>query len=295
MQTIHRYAVGSETVPSGGVLTEDDVSATSRLLTAVSASELLTRISPEEASRLVPEVKEALILGNLRLVANEARIRAQGGFLTFADLVQVGTIGLMTAMGRFDPFRGFQFSTYATHWIRQAIRRAQANLDRSIRLPVHVIEKLHSLLQRRQELESELNRSPTSEELANRLGLELDRVEYLLQLAPPPESLDLLIEESADVVEKALRLDESVDGGEGKALLDWTVREAVEKSLHSLSSREAQVIELRFGIGGKPEQTLEQIAERYGLTRERIRQIEARALRKLRKNTNASQLRDLLR
>ena len=294
IRTMHKYAVGPETVPSNGVLTEDDVLVTSRLLSAVSASELLTRLSPAEASNLVPEVREALILGNLRLVAHEARKRANGGFLTFADLVQIGTIGLITAVEKFNPFLGFQFSTYATNWIRQAIGREQANLDRSIRLPIHVIEELNSLLQRRQELESDLNRSPTNVELANELSLGLDRVEFLLQLARPPESLDLLMEEGADAVEKESRLHESADSGERINLWDWIARDAVERVLVSLSSREAQVIKLRFGIGGNHAQTLEQIGQHFGLTRERIRQIEEKALRKLRRPKNAYPLRDLL-
>ena len=294
LRTMHKYAVGPETVPSKGVSTENDVSVTNRLLSAVSASELLTKMSPAEAFKLVPEVKGALILGNLKLVAHLARIRANGGFLTFADLVQIGTVGLMMAMERFDPFRGFQFSTYATHWIRQAIGRGQANLDRSIRLPVHLLEELNSFLQRQQKIESDSNWSLTIEELANELGLGLNRVKYLLQLARPPESLDLLMEESADVVEKELRLHESAEGREPINLLDWIARDAVKEALASLSSREAQVIELRFGIGGKDPLTLEQIGQRFGLTRERIRQIEARAMRKLRKSSNAYELRDLL-
>ena len=294
IRTMHKYAVGPETVPRNGVLTEDDVSDASRLLSAVSASELLTRMSPEGASRLVPEMRETLILGNLRLVASEAWKRAHGGFLTFADLVQAGTIGLMTAMERFDPFRGFQFSTYATNWIRQAIGREQANLDRNIRLPVHVISGLNSLLQRRHKLESDWNRSPTNVELANELDLELDRVEFLLRLENHPESLDLLLQESADAIENDSRLRESASCGVLNTLWDWTVKDAVEKMLVSLSSREAQILILRYGIGAENELTLKQIGQRYGLTRERIRQIEARALRKLRKSKVAYQLRDLL-
>ena len=294
IRTMHKYAVGPETVPRNGVLTEDDVSVTNRLLSAVSASELLTRLSPAEASNLVPEVREALILGNLRLVVHEARKRASGGFLTFADLVQIGTVGVITAVEKFDPFRGFQFSTYATNWIRQAIGREQAKLDRSIRLPVHVIEELNSLLQRRQKLESDLNRIPSNVELANELSLGLDKVNFLLQFARPPESLDMLMEEDADVVEKEARLHTSADGGERKDLWDWIARDAVDRVLVSLSSREAQVIKLRFGIGGNHAQTLEQIGQHFGLTRERIRQIEEKALRKLRKPKNAYPLRDLL-
>lgn len=294
IRAMHLYAVGPETVPSNGVLTEDDILVTSRLLSAVSASELLARMSPEEAVRLLPVMRETIILGNLRLVAHEARKRAQGGFLTFADLVQVGTIGLMTAMERFDPFRGFQFSTYATNWIRQAIGREQANLDRIIRLPVHVIDGLNSLLQRRHILESDWNRSPTNLELASELGLGLDRIEFLLQLEHHPESLDLLLEGTADVIENDSKLRESADGGVLNNLRDWSVRDAVEKVLVSLSSREAQIIILRYGIGGEDELTLKQIGQRFGLTRERIRQIEAGALRKLRNSKFAYKLRDLL-
>ena len=294
IQTVHRYAVGPETVPTGAMLTDDDVSVTSRLLSSVSASELLTRMSPAKASEVVPRVRETLLLGNIRLVAHQARIRARGGFLTFADLIQVGTIGLMTAIERFDPFRGFQFSTYATYWVRQAIGREQANLDRSIRIPVHVIEELKSLLQRRTELEFDLNRMPTNVELANELSLGLGRVEFLLQLAPPPESLDLLMRDSASAAEKESRLHATADSGERMDLSNWIARDAVERVLLSLSAREAQVIKHRFGIGGGDSQTLEQVGQVFGVTRERIRQIEAKALKKLRRPKNARQLRDLL-
>ena len=294
IRTLHEYAVGPETVPHSDVFTEDDVSITSRLLSAVSAGDLLTRMSPVEASMRAPELREILIQGNLRLVVHEARIRARGGFLTFADLVQIGTVGLMTALERFDPFRGFQFSTYATHWIRQAIGREQANLDRSIRLPVHVIEELNSLLQRRAQLESDLNRNLTNVELASELSLEPDRVEFLLQLAHPPESLDSLIKDDAGALEKELILHETAHSGERINLSNRIVRDAVEKVLSSLSPREAQVIKLRFGIGGVRPQTLEQVGQHFGVTRERIRQIEAKALKKLRGPKNAYQLRDLL-
>ena len=294
IQTVHRYAVGPETVPTGAMLTDEDISVTSRLLSSVSASELLTRMSPAKASEVVPEVRETLLLGNIRLVAHQARIRARGGFLTFADLVQVGTVGLMAAMKRFDPFRGFQFSTYATYWVRQAIGREQANLDRSIRIPVHVIEELNSLLKRRRELESDLNRLPTSVELANELCLGIDKVEFLLQLAHPPDSLDLLGKDGAGAVERGLRLHETAGTGEPSDLSNWIARDAIERVLLSLSSREAQVIKLRFGIGSGHGQTLEQVGQHFGVTRERIRQIEAKALKKLRRLKTARQLRDIL-
>ena len=294
IQTVHKYAVGPESVPNSVVFTEYDVSVTSRLLSAVSASELLTRRSPAEASRLVREVREVLLLGNLRLVVHEAWIRARGGFLSFADLVQIGAIGLMTAVERFDPFRGFQFSTYATYWIRQVMGREQGNLDRCIRLPVHVIEELNTLLQRRLELESDLSRLPTNGELANDLNLKLDRVEFLLQLARPAESLDSLMEDGPEAIEKELAPHETSDNGELINLSNWMVKDAVEKVLLSLSPREAQVIKLRFGIGGGHAQTLEQVGQHFGVTRERIRQIEVKALEKLRRHKNAYKLRDLL-
>ena len=294
IRTMHKYAVGSGPVPNGDVFTEDDVSVTSRLLSAVSAGELLTRMSPVKASRQALEVRQVLLLGNLRLVAHEARIRAHGGFLTVADLFQIGTIGLMTAMERFDPFRGFQFSTYATYWIRQAISREQANLDRSIRLPVHVIEELNSLLQRRVRLESELQRNLTTVELANELNREPDRVEFLLQLAHPPASLDSLLAGGHSAVEEQLLLCETSDSEERRNLSNGIIRDAVEKVLSLLSDREAQVIKLRFGIRGEGPQTLEQVGQHFGVTRERIRQIEANALKTLRQPKYAYQLRDLL-
>ena len=294
IRALHKYAVGPETVPNSNVLTEDDVSVTSRLLSAVTASELLTRMSPAQASSRAYEVRDVLLRGNLRLVAHEARVRAHGGFLSFADLVQIGVIGLMTAMERFDPFRGFQFSTYATYWIRQVISRDQANLDRSIRLPVHVIEELNSLLQRRAGLESDFNRDLSNDELASELGLANDRVEFLLSLENPPESLDLLIENDGGAVEKELTLHDTVDSLEPMNLSNRITREAVEKVLSSLPFREAQVIRLRFGIGGGSPQTLERVGQHFGVTRERIRQIEAKALKKLRAPKNAQQLKDLL-
>ena len=294
IRTMYKYAVGPETASNGDVLTEEEVSLTSQLLSAVSAGELLTRMSPIEASRRASDVREILLLGNLRLVAHEARIRAHGGFLAFADLFQIGTIGLMTAMERFDPFRGFQFSTYATYWIRQVISREQANLDRSIRLPVHVVEELNSLEQRRVQLESELQRNLTSVELADELGRDPDRVEFLLKLAHPPASLDLLLEEGHGAVENELLLHETPDSEQQRNLSNWTTRNAVEKALLSLSAREAQVIKFRFGIGGGSPQTLEQVGQHFGVTRERIRQIEAKALNKLREPKTAYQLRDLL-
>ena len=298
VQDVHRYAVGPGSVPNRGAQTESDVQTTSRLLAAVSAGDLLTKISPADASMRVPDAAEVLIRGNLRLVIREARRRAHGGFLTFVDLVQIGTIGLMTAIERFDPFRGIQFSTYATYWIRQAVGREQANLDRVIRLPVHVVEQLNSLLRRHSELEADLNRPPSGVELADELGLGLNRVEFLIQLASPPESLDLFAEHGDENEGDQSILCEPSDCGEiinlWNRLARENIRENIEEALSSLSSREARVIELRFGIGGGQGQTLEQVGRQFGVTRERIRQIEARALEKLRRSKNARLLRGLL-
>ena len=294
IQTVHMFAVGPDSVPNSKSLTDEDVLVTSRLLSAVAAGELLTRMSPADACRLVLEIKQTLILGNLKLVARVARIRANGGFLTFADLLQIGTIGLMTAIERFDPFRGFQFSTYATYWIRQAIGRDQANLNRCIRLPVHVVEGLNSLLKRRQEFEADLNRLPTNAELAGELKLGHDRVEVLLQLERPPESLDLMLEYGAGALENELTDLDSANVGDPIDLLNWVFKDAVEKMLVSLSSREAQVLKLRFGIDVDHAQTLEQVGQHFGLTRERIRQIEKEALKKLQRPEYEHQMRDLL-
>ena len=151
------------------------------------------------------------------------------------------------------------------------------------------------MLQRQRELESEFGRTPTSIELANAMGLGLERVEFLLQLAHPPESLDLLMEEDADAVAKeSARLHQTTESEELSNLWDWSARDTVEKVLNSLSTREAQVIRLRFGIGGNHAHTLEQVGHYFGVTRERIRQIEARALDKLRRPKNAYRLRELI-
>ena len=294
IRTIHKYATGPDSVPNSNGLTEDDISVTSQLLSAVSASELLTRVSPSETPGQSTELWRDLLLGNLRLVAHEARIRAHGGFLTFADLFQIGTIGLITAIDKFDPFRGFQFSTYATYWIRQSIRREQANSDRTIRLPVHMVEEINSILQRRAQIQSRIQRNPTTAELANELNLEHDRVQFLLQLADPPSSLESLLENRNGTIENQLLLHEPPGSVQLKHLSNRMISDAIEKVLSTLSDREAQIIKLRFGIGGDASQTLEQVGQHFGVTRERIRQIEVKALRKLREPKCSDQLRGLI-
>ena len=290
--SLHKYAVGPETVPNDDFLTDEDVSATSRLLSAVTASELLARMSPEEASSKAHELQEILLRGNLRLVARVARVRAHGGFLSFADLVQIGVIGLMTAMERFDPFRGFQFSTYATPWIRQVISRDQANLDRSIRLPVHVVEEINALFKQQAELEEELERVPTVEELAFEFDIDQQRVEFLLHLASPIQSLEGLIATNQKALERELQLKNEVCSDEEYSSYRDIVTEAVEEVLSTLTERESRVIRMRFGIGSGVSQTLEQVGQEFGVTRERIRQIEAKALRKMRHPSRSRKLMD---
>ena len=294
IRAVHKYAVGSEPIPISETISREDVSMTNQLLSAVSAGELLTRMSPSEASEQVKEVRRLLLLGNVRLVAHEARARAHGGFLTFADLFQIGTIGLMTATERFDPYRGFQFSTYATHWIRQAIRREKANTERNIRVPVHVVEQINSLLKQREDLEEDLGRSPTAEELALEIDLEPERVELLLQMARPIESLEALIASDQEALEEQLQLKNDSVSQAGTGSSSEIMTEAIEEVLSTLTERESRVIRMRYGIRRGVPQTLEQIGQDFGVTRERIRQIQAKALRKLRHPSRSRKLKDFL-
>ena len=291
IRAVHKYAVGSEPIPIIETISQEYVSVTNRLLSAVSAGELLKRLSPSDASEQVGEVRHILLIGNAKLVAHEARARAHGGFLSFADLFQIGNIGLMKAIEGFDPYRGFQFSTYATHWIRQAISREQANLERSIRLPVHVVEQINSLLKQRADREEELERVPTAEELAFEFDIEPQRVEFLLQLASPIESLEALIACDPKALEEQLQLKNEAVSQEEAYSYGKILTEAIEEVLSTLTERESRVIRMRYGIGSGVPQTLEQIGQDFGVTRERIRQIQAKALRKMRHPSRSRKLR----
>jgi RNA polymerase primary sigma factor len=243
--------------------------------------------SLETIDRTVRQAKRELVEANLRLVVSVAK-RYTGGDLPLLDLVQEGNMGLMKAVDRFQYRRGFKFSTYATWWIRQSITRGIADHARTIRLPVHQTEMLNRIGRLTTQLAAELGREPNAEELADRAGVREERVRLLLASSRKPISLDAPIGEDsdmADFLEDATREDPS------DALVERSLVCEVEHVLDTLSPKEREILRLRFGLGNTAEHTLEAIGKRFAVTRERIRQIEDKAIRKLRHPRRAATLR----
>ena len=281
---------------------EEEIDLAQRIERADEAKMELSRINDRRRVKVRRELedtiqdgilaREHLIKANTRLVVSIAK-KYIGRGVPFLDLIQEGNLGLMKAVSKFEVQRGFRFSTYATWWIRQTITRAIADQGRTIRVPVHMTDRIRSMYKTARRLEQKYGRPPTPDEIAKELDVNTDRVEWMLRVSWVPLSLESPVGDEEDS-EFGMFVEDEITPLPSQTAYENMLRERVEKVLSTLSPREARIIRLRFGLENGHPYTLEEVGQKYGLTRERIRQIEGKALRRLRHPCRSRQLKDYL-